>query len=214
MSRIAAACPASPNPRRKRVPAWHAAFLKMLPAIREHARVCFRDHKPEARQELVQEVICNAVKAYARLVQLGKAEIAYAGPLAKYAVAQVRDHRRVGNHLNIGDVLSSYCQSRKNLTVERLDKFDSVAGEWQEIVVEDKHAGPADIARVRLDFAAFLRSLPARVRRIAKFLARGETTSAAAEKFKVSAGRISQVRKELLLAWHRFVGDDPEPAVA
>lgn len=195
-------------------PRWHAAFLAMLPTIRRHARVCFRHRDPEAREELVQEVVANALNAYVRLVELGKAGIAYPYPLARYGVAQVRDNRRVGCRLNIRDVMSPYCQFNKNVTVERLDKYDALEEQWLEIVVEDRHAGPADIARVRLDFAAFLRSLPTRLRRIAKFLSRGETTTAAAEKFGVSAGRISQLRKELRLAWQRFVGDEPELAVA
>jgi hypothetical protein len=201
----------SKEPRSK--PAWHAAFLAMLPAIRTHARIAFRDHAPEAREELVQEVVCNALQAYVRLVELGKADLAYASPLAKYAVAQVRDHRRVGAHLNVRDVMHPYCQAKKDVVVERLDKIDA-DGEWQEILIEDRHAGPADVARVRLDFAAFLRSLPIKVRRIAKFLSRGETTNAAARKFDVSAGRISQIRKELKEAWQKFVGDEPELAVA
>jgi hypothetical protein len=115
--------------------------------------------------------------------------------------------------MNIKDVMSGYCQAKKGVLVERLDKVDA-DGEWQEIVIEDRHAGPADVARVRLDFAAFLRSLPTKARRIAKFLSRGETTNAAAAKFDVSAGRISQVRKELKEAWQKFVGDGPEMAVA
>ncbi len=199
--------------RPQSIPQWHAAFLKMLPAIRRHARIAFRHHDAEAREELVQEVACNAVQAYARLVQLGKAHRAYPRPLACFAVAQVRGNRRVGGHLNIQDVLSLYCQQHKNLTVERLDKFDSVEGTWQEILLEDRHSGPAEIARIRLDFAAFLRSLPTKVRRIATFLARGETTNAAAKKFQLSAARISQLRQQLKLAWHRFVGDESEVAM-
>ena len=83
-----------------------------------------------------------------------------------------------------------------------------------EILVEDRHAGPADTARVRLDFAAWLKSLPYRVRRIAKVLANGETTTAAAEKFELSAGRVSQIRGELRQAWQRFQGEQPSPALA
>jgi hypothetical protein len=79
---------------KSRRPVWHAAFLAMLPVIREHARISFQDHDAEVRGELVQEVVANAVKAYARLLQLGKADIAYAGPLARYGVAQVRHKRR------------------------------------------------------------------------------------------------------------------------
>jgi len=40
--------------------AWHAGFLAMLPAIRTHARIAFRHLAPEARQEAVQEAVCNA----------------------------------------------------------------------------------------------------------------------------------------------------------
>ena len=115
MSRIAAACPAAPNPRRRKpVPAWHRELLAMLPKIVAHARVCFRHLKPEARGEAVQEVVCNALKAFVRLVELGKADIAYPSPLARYAVAQVRDGRKVGASLNIKDVLSPYCQRQKH----------------------------------------------------------------------------------------------------
>lgn len=85
---------------------------------------------------------------------------------------------------------------------------------WREILLEDKHAGPSEIVRIKLDFAAWLRSLPLRLRRIAKFLAAGETTSAAAEKFRLSAGRISQMRRELAALWRAFVGDEPPPAAA
>jgi len=53
--------------------------------------------------------------------------------------------------------------------------------------------------------------LKPRMRRLAKFLAAGETTSVAASKFKVSRGRISQLRRELRDAWLKFQN---EPAVA
>lgn len=189
-------------------------FLKMLPKIRLHARVAFRHLDPEAKQEAIQDVICNAWKAFVALVNRGKADLAYATPLAMYGVRQHRDHRRVGAKLNIRDVLSSYCQNRKHLTVERLDRFDHKEDVWLEVLLEDRHAGPFDIVRTKLDFAGWLRSLPVRLRRIAKFLANGGTTSDAAEKFRVSAGRISQIRRELKEAWDRFVGNVPEPAAA
>jgi len=70
--------------------------------------------------------IANAVQAYARLVKLGKTDVAHPSALARYGVAQVRDNRRVGGHLNIRDVMSPYCQRHKNVSVERLDKFDKV----------------------------------------------------------------------------------------
>ncbi len=83
---------ASPAPR----PHWHKAFHALLPAILKHAKFAFASLKPEARAEAVQEVVANACQAYARLVELGKTDIAYATALARYGVKQTRDHRKVG----------------------------------------------------------------------------------------------------------------------
>jgi hypothetical protein len=55
-------------------------------------------------------------------------------------------------------------------------------------------------AIARIDFTTWLQLLPRRLRKIAKFLAGGESTAAAANKFHLSRGRISQIRKELFLA--------------
>jgi len=199
--------------RKRSVPKWHKQFLKMLPLIRRHAAVSFRHLDPEARAEAVQEVVCNALAAFRRLVELGKADVAYASPLARYAVAQVRAGRRTGGRLNIRDVSSNYCQQRKSIQVDRLDRFDEEEGCWLETLVEDKTAGPADIAASRVDFSEWMRSLPSRQRRIANVLATGETTKATARKFHVTAGRVSQLRQELMTSWHQFVGEAvPVPA--
>ena len=177
----------APDPR----PHWHKAFLGMLPQILTHAKCAFSFLKPEARAEAVQEVVANACQAYARLVELGKTDVAYPIALARYGVKQTRDHRKVGGHLNVKDVLGKYCQNRKGITVERLDKFDRAENVWEEILVEDRHAGPAATACARLDMDSWLKSLPVRHRRIAQYLSLGNQTSQAARKFKVSAGRIS-----------------------
>jgi hypothetical protein len=201
----------SPSPPRSTIPAWHQGFLSLLPAIRLHASVSFRQLNPDARAEAIQNCLSNAMVAYVRLFELGKVELAYAGPLARYAVAQTRSGRIVGTPLNVKDVSSPYAQAEKGFVLARLDHYDKDEG-WRELVVEDRHAGPAEVAVTRLDFRAFLRTLPRRLRRIAKVLAMGETTTAAAKKFGVSQGRISQMRKELLLAWQNFQGEIAVPA--
>jgi hypothetical protein len=186
----------------------------MLPIIKTHARVAFRYLAPEAREEAVQEVICNACCAYARLVELNKTDLAYPSALARFGVAQTREGRKVGGSLNVRDVSSDYCQRQKDLIVERLDKFDKEEDAWQEVLVEDRHAGPAEVAATRIDFTTWLQVLPYRLRKIATFLANGETTTAAAKRFRVSQGRISQIRKELYRAWRRFQGEEPVVAPA
>jgi hypothetical protein len=173
----------------------------MLPAIRSQLKVAFRNLDREARAEAVQEGICNAMLAYVRLHERGKVEQAYPTPLAQYAARQIREGRKVGGKLNIKDVSSPYCQRLKHVVLERLDKWDRDEG-WLEIVVEDRNATPADVARVRLDFSAWLKTLPRRDRKVALDLARGNRTGEVARRYDLSDGRISQLRKELHLSWN------------
>jgi hypothetical protein len=188
-------------------------FLEMLPSIQQQARAAFRSEMPERQEELIAEVIANAFVAFARLVERGLIDMAYPTPLTQYAIRQVRTGRRVGAKLNVLDVSSQYAQLAKGFTVERLDRRDE-QGQWREVLVEDRHAGPFETAASRIDFGAWLKSLPRLKRQIAKFLATGETTSATARKFRVSRGRVSQLRRELMAAWELFVAEDRDALVA
>jgi DNA-directed RNA polymerase specialized sigma24 family protein len=194
----------SPKPR---VPRWHARFLTFLPIITTYARNAFADRDPESREDLVEEVVVNALIAFKRLYDKGKIDIAYPSVLARYGICQVRDHRRAGCRLNVRDVSSEYAQQRKGFKVDRLDRFDTRQNAWMEVLVEDRRSGPAETAACRLDFAAWLRSLPKRDRKMAVTLATGETTGEAAKRFNVSPSRVSQVRRQLQQSWNDFVGE-------
>jgi hypothetical protein len=187
-------------------------FLEMLPRIRHRARRAFRMIRPERKAELIQEAIANAYCAFAALVQRGKSDVAYATPLANFAIRQVIAGRQVGTKPNLRDVMSPQAHLAYGLDVERLDTFDEVQGEWRAALVEDRHATPADIAAARIDVAAWLRSLSQRNRRIAKTLAMGETTSSVARQFELSLARISQLREELRTSWERFHERGQQPA--
>ncbi|MCE9552905.1 MAG: hypothetical protein K8T91_05955 [Planctomycetes bacterium] len=199
---------------KRSVPRWHKKFLAMLPLIRRHAAVSFRQLDPEARAEAVQEVICNAMAAYRRLVELKKEQVAYPSALARYGVAQVRAGRRLGGSLNVRDVTSVHCQLNKGVHIDRLDYFDDEEMAWTEVLIEDRTAGPAETAASRIDFASWLRSLSGQKRKVATTLATGETTQKTARKFHLSPGRVSQLRTELKEAWEGFVGDNPTPEAA
>jgi hypothetical protein len=108
----------------------------------------------------------------------------------------------------VNDVSSEHAQRSKGIVVESLDRYDQRKQEWREILIEDRHAGPAETAASRIDFSEWLRSLPRRSQRIAETLAAGETTKKAARKHRVSAGRISQMRRELKDNWEAFQGED------
>ena len=104
---------------RTETPANNAAFVAMLPAIRRSAQISFRKVRPELRGELIEEVVANCYVAYVRLIERGQADRALPSPLARFAIAQVRGGRRVGNRLRISDVLSNYAQYQKGFQVER-----------------------------------------------------------------------------------------------
>lgn len=200
-------CPAQPVSQEQDVPWWHERFLEMLPKIEQQASVAFQHLKPEAREEAIEETICNALKAFVRLVELDKLDLAYPSVLARFGVAQVRNGRKVGGHLNVQDVSSEYAQREKGFSVDRLDQHDHCEEAWREVLVEDRHCGPAEVVATKIDFTNWLKSLPSRIRRIAKVLAIGEKTSIVAEKFNLSDGRISQIRKELFEAWKQYQGE-------
>ena len=186
-------------------PVGIVVFLSsMLPQILTYASYAFRDLRGEARQDAIAEVVASCLVLFKALVQRGKIDLAYPTVLARYAVARFNDGRRVGNSLNSADVLSPYAQRLKGLIVDRLDrreKDDDNA--WCEILIEDKTAGPAETAIARIDVDAWLKSLPRRDRKVAKFLV-SATHSDAAAKFGVSDGRISQLRRSLERSWNAF----------
>lgn len=91
-------------------PSWHDGFLALLPVICRQAERAFRHLRPEAREDCVTEVVDHAMVAYARLVQLGKADLAYPTPLAKFGIRQVRDGRKAGSRHSVRDMLSPYAQ--------------------------------------------------------------------------------------------------------
>ena len=182
-------------------------FEQLLPGIKKQAQIAFRAQPASEREELVAETIANCFVAYKRLIERGLTDVIFSTPLASYAIKQIRSGRRVGSKLNIHDASSPYCQRNKSVVMDHLDRLDATGGEWREVVVEDKTAGPADIAATRIDFSDWLASLSGKQRRIAKTLATGETTSVAARKFRLSRGRISQLRRELMDAWLEFQGE-------
>jgi hypothetical protein len=168
---------------------------------------------PESREDAIEETIANAAVAFVRLVQLGKANKAFPTILARFAISQVRDGRRVGNPLRINEVLSLYAQRRKGFLVERLDRFDPETDEWIEVIVEDHRTPVPDQVAFRIDFPDWLSRLSRRNRHIAQALALGNSTSQVAKRFKLSPGRISQLRGEFYQSWQDYHGDPAAAAI-
>ena len=196
-----------PTPKTKRCSNWQAGFVAMMPAIVKNARIAFRHLDYEARTEVVHEIVVSAMLAYYRLHQQRKVDLAYPSVLVRFAISQYRDGRRVGEKMNCRDVLSPYARRMKGIQVESLHGNDHEREPWRELLVEDKHAGPAEIAAARIDVAEWLESMTERDRQIAAALSQGTSTKDVARQFGVSPGRISQKRREFLESWRAFQGE-------
>lgn len=184
---------------------WQTGFLELLPEILDQLRFLFRGLHGEERDEAMAEAVANCAIAYARLYRRGKVDVAYPSPLARFAAKQYQVGRRVGHSDNVHEITSPAARRRHGLKIHRLDQCDS-EGEWKEILVEDGRCTPAELAASRIDFNEWLRRLKRQKRRIAQTLATGETTHVTAKKFRLTPGRISQIRRELAREWNGFQG--------
>ena len=199
------------------VPGWHDEFLThILPAVETVARIRFRGLPACEQEEGLAEATAGAMICFVRLMRRGKNPTMFAGRLALVAVLRVLAGRLTSTPDNNGDVLSRYARSQRGFTVDSLDdRQQSARGEWQEIMVEDGKTTPAEIAISRIDFSAWLAGMTTRRRAIAESLAAGYRTDEVAEKFSVSPGRISQLRREFETSWLKFQQQADEwPTVA
>ena len=149
-----------------------------------------------------------------RLIERGKNPVAFAGSLARIAVLRVFAGRLSGSSDSSNDVLSRQARQCHGFTVESLDApVEQTEKTWEMVVVEDKKTTPADVAAARLDIAAWLGGMKDRRREIAESLAAGYRTEEVAEMFQLSAGRVSQLRREFEDSWREFQ-QDAQPAAA
>ena len=183
-------------------------FLEMFPTLCKAIQRGFRRLHGERREEAIQEAVANAFVAFSRLVDLGRMHFAFPSVLARFAVAQVRDGRRVGGVLNVRDVSSEYAQQRKQHSLQRLDLFNRHAAQWCEVIVEDYQTPIPDQVCFRIDFPEWLSRLRSRDRRVAEALADGDSTGEIARRFGISAARVSQLRRELHASWEKFHAEE------
>jgi hypothetical protein len=176
----------------------------MLPALELQIRRALVKLAPHEREEARQAILVYAAVAFARLWELDRSHLAYPAPLVQFGLKQYRAGRIAGGSVNSKDVGSTSCFRKRGCYVEPLD-------DWKDTLVEGRGATPAEIAALRIDFGDWLQSLSPRDRKLANELAQGESTSAVARMFRLTAGRVSQLRRELYESWRRFV-EELEPA--
>ena len=185
-------------------PAAGGTFLAIKPVVERHANVVFRHLRPVDLEEAVAEAVAAAFVNFLRLTLRGQNPMQFSSVMATRAAQHVKQGRLTGNKMNSSDVLSLSARLRRGFRLQ----FESGDGEnWAEAFTDDAHTPIPDQVSFRCDFPRWLATLTERDRRIACYLALGNSTNWVASRLGISAGRISQVRRKLQRSWYRFHGD-------
>ena len=108
---------------------------------------------------------------------------------------------------------SASAQRRHGFLVSALPEVSTL---WDNPLSEALHDNtqtpPDEQCAFRIDFPAWRATHAERDRRLLDDLMLGERTLDVAGKYGLSPGRVSQLRREFLLGWRRYVSEPP-PAV-
>jgi hypothetical protein len=191
-----------------------AAFLALvLPKVLSHGRVYFRHLKAERKEECIAEMAALAWKWHLRLAERGKDAARFPTALATFAARAVRSGRRLAGMDRAKDALSPLAQKRKGFAVGKLPECSGLHGNAFDEALADNTKSPVDEqVCFRIDFPSWRASRTERDRRALDDLMVGERTLDVAGKYGLSPGRVSQLRREFLLGWRRYISEPP-PAV-
>jgi Helix-turn-helix domain len=193
---------------------WQQSFLQVLPAVLTHAKIQFRRLGAQRREEAIQETIATACVNYQLAAAQGKLNVVRPGSLADFAVKHVRAGRRVGGHQDAArDVMSPVCQRRHRVEVVSIDHHRLPASlrngtdGWRQLVLADRKVPVPDLAAFRVDFGQWFQTRSRRDRSIISWLIAGESPSVVADRFGISRGRVSQLRRRYEQEWRTFQGE-------
>jgi hypothetical protein len=204
--------PALPPDNRSSDDRRQQLFLAIvLPRLQSHAAVCLRDVRcPDERAELQAELFALGWAWFTRLLRHGKKPETFPTAIATFAGRAVRSGRRLCGQLPATDVLSPLAQRRHGFSVGPLPAVSTLLGNVLEDALRDNTQTPPDEqAAFRVDFPAWVERRPKRDRRLIRDMMRGERTGELADKFGLTAGRVSQLRREFHDDWSAFCGEGP-----
>jgi hypothetical protein len=196
-------------------PGLHQGFLSILSRIQLHAEIFFRGVRcPHKKEDAIAETVGLAFKWYVRLIQRGKDPRQFPSTLATFAAKAVKSGRRVCGQERAKDALSSRAQQRHSFTVSPLPQGSSLAANVFDLALRDSTQSPPDEqVMFKLDMATWLVTLGERNRNLVVDMMLGHRTKELAQIHRITEGRVSQLRRELYLAWLLFHGElPPHPA--
>lgn len=185
-------------------------FLAILPTVQRHAQFAFRAIRDVHRvEDCIQETLALCWLWACRLWRQGKDAREFPTTLAAFATRHVKHGRRFGGGKRLTkDALSPLAQATRGFLTKALPGVEAETGSpWQAALQDNTQSAPPEQAAFRIDFPAFLATLPERNRKIALDMLMGETTLELSARHRLSPGRISQLRRHLLEDWRAFTDD-------
>lgn len=208
----------------------HQAFLGILPVVERHARIYFRGvFCPASKADCIAETLALSWRWFRSLAARGKDATLFPMALAGYAARAVQAGRRVCGNVCGKDVMNEVAQRKHGFRVERLptstrtslaDLYSAARGQqdldaFEERLADNLQTSVPEQAAFRIDFPTWLRTRTGRDRRIINDMMKNERTLDLARKYRVTPGRISQLRRDYHADWELFCSDRaaaPAPA--
>jgi hypothetical protein len=174
-------------------------FRDLYPELLSRAcRIAARERDPE---EVVQELLSFAWSNFSSTARKGR--WLTASQLSWVGMKRVRGEGcSLGSKRSTTDALSPICLRKKRTRIYHLSAMADAAVpkgirvRFHEVITQGCH-GPAEAAAVRLDWCSLRSGLPLQQRRVLDGLAAGRGTNEIAEKLRVSASRVSQIKTDL-----------------
>jgi hypothetical protein len=199
-------------------------YAEAIPRIEAHAKVHFRGIRdPGRRGDAIQDTIGIGWKHWLSAIKNGKDPKDFVSSIAEMAVRHVRVGRLVWRQEPAKDVMSPRAQHSKGFAVEQLNVstarpheqfYSDPHGQEQMDTLEERLADntrtpPPEQAAFREQYGMLLEQMGPRNGPIVDDMAAGENTFALADKYKLSPGRVSQLRREAEKTWRKIdAGDD------
>jgi hypothetical protein len=196
---------------------WQADFLRVLPTIECHAKYRFRCLPGCHREEAIQETIALAVASYRNLNARNRLCDAHPGTIAEYAIKRAAAGRHAGGRQETTrDAMSPVALRRRGAVLESYEASDCERDEdaWRCLITVNRKTDIPSLACFRIDFAEWLRSLRDRDRRIIAAMANGAGTAEVANRFQLTPGRVSQLRRKYKHLWRTFQGEAVQQTAA
>jgi hypothetical protein len=128
--------------------------------------------------------------------------------IAGYATRAVKSGRRLCSSRRPCDPLCPAAQAEHGFaTVSLPDHATLAENPIQEALIDNTQTPPDEQAAFRIDFPAWRGTHSERNRSIIDEMMRGERTQDLAEQFRMSEGRVSQLRRQFHDDWQSFTGE-------